>query len=190
VQTIDFDVRTREIEGLLLATPKQVTDRRGTIRELFRRSAFAAAGIDLAPFQQINVTESARGVVRGMHAEDMNKLLAVACGEALGAYVDLRSDSPTFGTVETIELRPGVQVLVPAGVANGFQSLTDGCQYVYCFDAEWRPGMPGEACHPLGLGFDWPIPVDAGDPGQLSVKDATAPDLAEVLDRLRAERTS
>lgn len=188
-EIIELELRSGAISGLLVVTPKQVTDDRGTIRELFRRSAFAAAGVDLAPFQQINVTESARGVVRGMHAEAMTKLLTVAAGGALGAYVDLRVDSPTFGTVETVELRPGVQVLVPAGVANGFQSLVDGCQYVYCFDAEWQPDMAGEACSPLGIGVDWPIPVDAGDPSHLSAKDASAPHLDMLLARLRRETT-
>lgn len=180
VDIVEFEARPGEIEGLLVLTPKQVTDGRGTIRELFRRSAFEAAGVALTPFQQINVTESARGVVRGMHAEAMTKLLTVASGEALGAYVDLRRGSSTFGTVMTVPLRPGVQVLVPAGVANGFQALTDGCQYVYCFDAEWQPGMAGDACSPLGLGFDWPIPVDIDDPAQISTKDATAPTLDEL----------
>lgn len=183
---VDFDVRPSEIDGLLVVTPKQVTDGRGTIRELFRRSAFEAAGVRLAPFQQVNVTESGRGVVRGMHAEAMTKLLTVACGEAFGAYVDLRPASPTFATVITVGLRAGVQVLVPAGVANGFQALTDGCQYVYCFDAEWQPGMAGDSCSPLGLGFDWPIPIDADDPTQLSAKDAAAPPLDEVRSRQEA----
>lgn len=180
VEIVDFEVRTAEIDGLFVVTPKQVTDGRGTIRELFRRSAFEAAGVAVAPFQQINVTESARGVVRGMHAEDMTKLLTVAAGEAFGAYVDLRRDSPTFAVVTTVQLRPGVQVLVPAGVANGFQAQTDGCQYVYCFDAEWHPGMAGEACSPLGLGFDWPIAVDVDDPTRISAKDAGAPTLDEI----------
>jgi dTDP-4-dehydrorhamnose 3,5-epimerase len=189
-EIIEFDVRSGAIAGLLVVTPKEVTDERGTIRELFRRSAFVEAGVDLAPFRQINVTMSRRGVVRGMHAEAMTKLLTVVAGEALGAYADLRVDSPTFGTVETVGLRPGVQVLVPAGVANGFQSLVDGCQYVYCFDAEWHAGMAGEACSPLGLGVEWPLPVDAADPSQLSSKDGSAPPFGDVLERLRQERRS
>lgn len=186
VEIIDFEVRPAEIDGLLVITPKQVTDSRGTIRELFRRSAFEAAGVSLAPFRQINVTESHRGVVRGMHAEHMTKLLTVAAGEALGAYVDLRRSSPTFGHVVTVDLRPGVQVLVPPGVANGFQALTDGCQYVYCFDAEWQPGMAGDACSPLGLGVDWPIPVTADDHELVSAKDLAAP----TIDELRREETT
>lgn len=187
VKIIDFAVRRAAIDGLLVVTPKQVSDARGMIRELFRRSAFESAGVELAPFLQINVTESARGVVRGMHAEAMTKLLTVAAGAALGCYVDLRPGAPTFGQVETVGLEPGVQVLVPAGVANGFQALTDACQYVYCFDAEWQPGMAGEACSPLGLGIDWPIEIDVDDPTLISAKDAAAPALSDLLDRLRLE---
>jgi dTDP-4-dehydrorhamnose 3,5-epimerase len=187
VEIIDFEVRAGLIAGLLVVTPKQVTDERGTIRELFRRSAFEAAGVRLPTFQQINVTESACGVVRGMHAEHMTKLLTVADGEAFGAYLDLRPDSPTFGQVETVDLRPGVQVLVPAGVANGFQALTAGCQYVYCFDAEWTPNMSGLACTPLdpALPITWPIPIDRDDPSQISAKDRDAPLVAEAVDTAR-----
>ena len=183
-EIVEFEVRTGAIDGLLVVTPKQITDDRGTIRELFRRSAFEAAGVHLAPFRQINITESALGSVRGMHAEHMTKLLTVVAGEVLGAYVDLRPDSPSFRQVETVELRPGVQVLVPAGVANGFQALTVGCQYVYCFDAEWTPTMSGLACTPLdpALGHIWPIPIDPDDPAQISAKDRDAPLLADVAD--------
>ena len=77
----------------------------------------------------------------------------------------------------------GTQVLVPAGVCNGFQALADATQYLYCFDAEWVPGMTGVAVHPLdpALGIEWPLPVDPQDRSQLSAKDAAQPTLAEVL---------
>ena len=188
-EIIDFEVCSGAINGLLVVTPKQVSDDRGTIRELFRRSAFEAAGVRLEPFQQINVTESALGSVRGMHAEHMIKLSTIAAGEAFGAYVDLRPASPTFRQVETVDLRPGVQVLVPAGVANGFQALTSGCQYVYCFDDEWTPNMSGSACTPLdpALQIPWPIPIDPDDPAQISAKDRDAPLLAEVVKTVEHE---
>jgi dTDP-4-dehydrorhamnose 3,5-epimerase len=178
----DFSVRRGAIEGLVVVTMKQITDARGTIREMFRRSAFEAAGLAIGAFAQVNVTESRRGAVRGMHAEEMTKLLAVAAGSAVGAYLDLRTGSPTHGVVETVDLRPGVQVLVPSGVANGFQATADGTQYVYCFDQEWRPGMPGSACNPLDpeLAIPWPIPVDRDDAAQISAKDRDAPSFAEL----------
>ena len=90
--------------------------------------------------EQVNLTETyARGAVRGMHAESMTKLVTVAHGRACGIYVDARPDSPTFGIVDEVDLAPGVQVLVPSGVANGFQALAPGTQYAYCFDREWSP---------------------------------------------------
>jgi dTDP-4-dehydrorhamnose 3,5-epimerase len=182
VEIIDFSVAYGGIDGLVVVTVKQVTDERGTIRELFRRSAFESAGVQLDPFLQVNVTESRRGVIRGMHGEEMTKLLSVASGEALGAYVDLRPSSSTYGVVRTIDLRPGVQVLVPPGVANGFQALTDGCQYVYCFDQEWHPDMPGQAVSPLdpALAIEWPIAVDPDDVTLVSTKDRNAPAFAEL----------
>lgn len=181
VDIVDFAVAPTDIDGLLVVTPKQVTDERGTIRELFRRSAFEAAGVTLAPFGQINVTETRLGAVRGLHAEAMTKLVSVAAGTAFGAYVDLRAGSPSRGVTVTIDLRAGVQVLVPAGVANGFQATSDGCQYVYCFDAEWQPGMAGQACNPLDAGIDWPLAIDPDDTAQISSKDRSAPSLATVL---------
>ncbi len=183
MEIIDFDVTDGNISGLLVITLKQISDDRGTIRELFRRSAFEAAGLtDVGDFSQINVTETRRGAIRGMHAEQMNKLSTMAAGQALGAYVDLRTDSPSYGSVATVELRPGVQIFVPSGVANGFQSLTEASQYVYCFDREWRPGMPGVSCNPLDpdLAIAWPLAVDPDDPSQLSAKDRSAPMFAEL----------
>lgn len=180
---IPFSVADSSIDGLRVITLKQVSDDRGTVRELFRRSAFDGAGIDVAAFRQINVTETRRGAVRGIHAEDMTKLLSVLAGEALGVYVDGRPGSPTFGTVTTVHLVPGTQVLLPAGVGNAFQALTEPTVYGYCFDREWQPVMSGWACTPLdpALAIAWPLPIDAANPAQISAKDAAAPLFADAV---------
>jgi dTDP-4-dehydrorhamnose 3,5-epimerase len=184
VDIVDFAVAPTAIDGLVIITMKQVRDERGTVREFYRESAFAAAGLpSLGPWLQVNVTETQRGGLRGLHAEDMHKLVAVVAGEAFGAYVDLRSTSATYGTVVTTRLVPGQQVLVPRGVGNGFQAVAEGStQYLYCFDQEWVPGMAGTACSPLDpdLGIDWPLPVDPTDPAQVSAKDRDAPRLAQL----------
>lgn len=188
VEIVDFDARATSIDGLLVLTMKQVTDHRGTVRELYRRSAMDAAGVAPAgPWVQVNATETRQGAIRGLHAEAMNKLVAVVSGEAYGAYVDLRAGSPTFGEVVTVILVPGTQVLVPNGVANGFQATALGAtQYLYCFDAEWAPGMAGLACNPLdpALGIEWPVPVDPDDLAQVSEKDRNAPMLAELRQQI------
>ena len=183
-QIVDMSVADSAIDGLKVITLKQVTDERGTVREYYRQSSWLANGLpDLGPFLQLNLTETKRGGVRGMHAEDIVKVVTVAAGSAFGAYVDLRKDSPTSGKVVTVDLRPGTQVLVPKGVGNGFQALEDGTQYLYGFSAEWVPGMAGQAVTPLdpALGLDWPLPIDTDDRAMLSVKDRDAPLLAAVL---------
>lgn len=179
-----FEVRETGIDGLVVITMKQVTEDRGVVREFYRESAFADAGMPgLGPWLQLNVTETRGGAVRGMHGESMTKLVGVAAGEVFGAYVDVRPGSATRGAVETLTLVPGVQVLVPAGVCNGFQAVSDPAQYVYCFDREWQPDMGGVAVTPLDpeLGFEWPLAPDPTDPAMVSVKDRDAPLLADVL---------
>lgn len=178
MSVVEMSARSTEIEGLSVITMKQVTDERGTVREFYRESAFVEAGLgSLGPWVQVNVTETRRGAVRGLHGEDMTKLVAVVAGRAHGAYLDTRPGSPSRGVVVEVDLEVGTQVLVPAGVANGFQALDDGTQYLYCFDAEWVPGMAGTSCTPLdpGLGIGWPLPVDPDDPAVVSAKDRDAP---------------
>jgi dTDP-4-dehydrorhamnose 3,5-epimerase len=181
-QITDMRVDKTAIDGLLVLTMKQVTEPRGTVREFFRASAYAAPLAGLGPWQQINITETAQGGIRGLHGEAMVKLVACVAGEAFGAYLDARDDSQTYGAVVTVPLKTGTQVLVPAGVCNGFQSVSEqGCQYLYCFTDEWKPGMAGVGYSPLDPGLDiaWPIPVDPANPAQVSAKDASAPKFSE-----------
>ena len=178
-----FDVQDTAIEGLRILRTKQVHDPRGTVRELFRASAFRDAGVAIGPWAQINVTETTQGAIRGLHGENTTKLVGAAEGEAFGAYLDARPDSTSFGRVVTCRLAKGTQVLVPPGVCNGFQAVSPGVtQYLYCFTTEWTPGMAGVAVHPLdpALGIAWPLPVDPDDHAQLSGKDAGLPMFAEL----------
>lgn len=172
------------IAGLWEIQTKAVTDGRGTVREFFRTSGFTELGLPVPErWHQINLTWTRQGALRGLHGEAVTKLVGVASGSAFGGYVDARHDSPSFGTVVTVPLEVGVQVLVPPGVCNGFQATSaDGCQYLYCFDAEWQPGMAGVAVSPLdpALAIPWPIPPQAADPSMVSAKDAAAPRFAEI----------
>jgi dTDP-4-dehydrorhamnose 3,5-epimerase len=182
-QIVDLTTRKTAIDGLLRISTKAVTDDRGTVREFFRVSSYGEFGVGAGGWQQLNLTWTHRGGLRGLHGEDADKLVGVAAGAAFGVYLDARKDSATFGAVVTEQLEPGVQIFVPAGVCNGFQAVSDpGCQYLYCFSAEWRPGMAGVAVNPLDpeLRIDWPIAPDPDDPAMVSAKDAGAPRLAEL----------
>lgn len=181
---VPFGAEPTDIAGLWQLEMKQVTDDRGTVREFYRESAFLEAGLPtLGPWVQVNVTESSQGAIRGLHGEEMSKLVAVASGEVFGVYVDTRPQSPSFARIVTARLAAGRQMLVPPGVCNGFQSVSPGVtQYLYAFSQEWTPGMSGRALTPLDpdLAVPWPIPVDAADRAQVSAKDASAPRLRDL----------
>jgi dTDP-4-dehydrorhamnose 3,5-epimerase len=179
VALVAFDTEQTAIDGLVVVTTKQISDDRGAVREIFRLSTFTTlAGSTLETCSQVNLTHTTQGAIRGLHGEEMTKLVGVVAGEAFGAYVDARPGSPSFGQVVSLELRLGRQVLVPKGVLNGFQATGgEGCEYLYCFDQEWSPTMPGIGVHPLDpdLSIPWPIKIDREDRSLLSEKDAGLP---------------
>ncbi|MCO4531251.1 dTDP 4-keto 6-deoxyglucose 3,5-epimerase [Streptococcus infantarius subsp. infantarius] len=175
---------TSDIDGLYIIHPKSVTDERGTVRELFRFSAYS----DILPsitWSQVNLTQTKKGAVRGLHAESMSKLVTVAKGAAFGVYVDVRHDSASFGKIVTVDLYPGVQVFVPNGVCNGFQALVDKTEYLYFFDSEWVSGMSGQALSPLAsdLKIEWPIPINPNNLEQISEKDLNAPTFQDIIEQ-------
>jgi dTDP-4-dehydrorhamnose 3,5-epimerase len=180
------------IEGLLFLESKLGADPRGVVREFFRRTGSDAAGLPVpeAGWAQLNVTESNYGAIRGLHAEGTDKLVGIVSGEGFGAWIDARPTSCTFGEVVTVPLVVGTQVYVPAGVLNGWQSLSSPAQYLYCFSREWAPDMGGVYVTPLDvtLQIDWPINVDPTDVAHVSAKDAAAPEWSVVRDSLLEKR--
>ena len=58
---VDMQSAATGIDGLVVVTVKQATDERGTVRELFRASAYAELLAGLGTWQQVNVTETRRG---------------------------------------------------------------------------------------------------------------------------------
>lgn len=182
---MSLEVEKTGIDGLAIIKPgREGRDQRGVVREFFRASEFAELPGARSAWQQINVTETVPGAVRGLHGEAMTKLVGVALGRALGVYVDARVASPTFRRVYMVTLSPGTKVLVPEGVCNGFQTTgSEPSVYVYAFDAEWQPGMQGNAVNPIddALGFRWPIEIDPQDRSQISAKDAGLPTFSEVF---------
>lgn len=174
-------VEATDLPGLFLVHLDVHEDARGWFKENWQRERMTALGLpDLRPVQH-NVSFNARaGVTRGLHAEPWDKLVSVATGRAFGAWVDLR-EGPGFGRVLTREIGPDTAVLVPRGVANGFQVLEDATAYSYLVTDHWRPGAgyPEVALHDPALGIAWPIPLD--DPRvERSAKDLANPLLADV----------
>ena len=92
--------------------------------------------------------------------------------------VDIRQGSPTYGQWVGVELTPGNgrQLLVPAGFAHGFMTLTAETEIVYKCSDTYAPETEGALLwNDPEIGIAWP---DPGVPPILSDKDAAAPGLA------------
>lgn len=178
-----FDISPTDIEGLWTVKFKVFADDRGSVMEFYRQSDFAGSGLpSLGERPQVNAPMTVKGAVRGVHAEAAHKLVSVAGGQVYAVIVDLRTDSPTAGKWQGFYLNRGDGLFISKGLGNSFQSTSDEPSvYLYYFEQEWRPDMPGKACNPLDpqLAIDWPIKDGAGM--VLSEKDRNNPSLAEAL---------
>jgi dTDP-4-dehydrorhamnose 3,5-epimerase len=170
------------LPGVLLLRPRLFRDARGHFLETWARARYEAAGLP-AEFVQDNVSVSARGVVRGLHAQAaphaQGKLVTVAHGAIFDVAVDARPGAPTFGQWYGVELRAseGTQLWIPPGFLHGFQALEDGsvvqykCTAPYHQAAEFSVRWDDPA-----IGIRWPLEAPL-----LSDKDAEAPTMAAVL---------
>lgn len=175
--------RALPLTGAFEHQPAVFGDERGFFFEAFSNPRMTTG--TGAPFAvaQVNVSQSSRGTIRGVHYADVPpgqaKWVQCLAGEVLDVLVDLRVGSPTFGQWEAVRLTAAGHnaVLIPAGFGHAFQALSDTALVMYCVDHPYTPDAEHEL-HPLDpdLGLPWePIaPL-------LSPKDAAAPGLAELV---------
>ena len=131
------------LPGALLFEPRVFRDARGRFLETWSEERYAAHGV-VGPFRQDNVSESRRGVLRGLHFQHphaQGKLVSVLAGEVFDVAVDLRLGSPSFGrwagfVLDDVDAR---QLWVPPGFAHGFATLSDTALVAYKCTEVYRP---------------------------------------------------
>ena len=103
-------------------------------------------------------------------------------GTVFDVAVDIRRGSPTFGRWFGIELSAEnfLQLWVPAGFAHGFCVVSERAQIEYkCTELYDPAGDLSIAWNDPAIGIEWPLEAPV-----LSAKDAAAPPLAALADRL------
>lgn len=130
-----------EVPGLLLSTPYAASDSRG----LFTKVISGPLG-DQEPLalDEAFWSRSHRGVLRGMHVQIPpragRKIVFVTSGHVRDFVVDLRVGSPCFGRVwETNLWSNAGALLIPAGCAHGFETLSDDVTMVYLQEGTYDP---------------------------------------------------
>ena len=177
----DLAVRTTPIPGLLVIDLPLHGDSRGWFKENWQREKMLALGLpDFGPVQNNMSYNAEPGVTRGLHAEPWDKLISLAHGRILGAWVDLRPGA-TFGTTFTLEMGTDKAVFVPRGVANGYQALEADTTYSYLVNEHWS--AEAKASYTFvhladeTAAIDWPIPLPEAI---ISEADRNHPRLADV----------
>jgi len=171
------------IRDVILIQPKQFTDARGWFRETYRLDLWAAHG--LSSFVQDNESLStATGTVRGLHFQKapmaQAKLIRCVSGAIYDVAVDIRPGSPTFAQHVGVSLDAdaGEQLMIPAGFAHGFCTLSPNTLVQYKVSAPYAPACEGGIrWNDPVLGIDWPVTEEQA---VLSVSDRQHPSFSEA----------
>lgn len=160
------EIRRLALPEVLLITPVRHGDQRGFFSETYSRRALAEAGFDQEFVQDNHSLTGKRGVLRGLHFQRapfmQDKLVRVARGAVFDVAVDIRKGSPSFGQWVGVELSAENwrQMLVPAGFAHGYLTLTESAEVLYKVTDYYAPDAEGGlAWNAPEVGIEWPLPA-------------------------------
>ena len=174
-----FTFSPTALPGVVIIEPKVFADERGFFMETYKRSDFAAAGLDVE-FVQENHSRSVQGTLRGLHLQRppraQGKLVRVLEGEIWDVAADIRRGSPTFGQWQGVTLSADNRrsIYIPAGYAHGFCVVSPEAQVVYKTTDEYAPELEwGVRWDDPVLAIRWPVSAPT-----LSARDGSWPPLA------------
>lgn len=180
-----MEVTARGIEGVWEFTPVLRPDDRGVFLESFKASVFEEAVGHPLDLQQMNISVSKAGTVRGVHFADVPpgqaKYVQCFSGRILDVVVDIRVGSPTFGQWEAVELSSDARngLYIAEGLGHAFCALTESVTVGYLCSEPYAPTREhGITPVDPALGLPWPTDLEL----LLSPKDAEAPTLAEAVE--------
>jgi dTDP-4-dehydrorhamnose 3,5-epimerase len=168
------------LPGAWVIELEEIEDERGWFARTFDAEEFRTRGLN-PDVAQCNASFNARrDTLRGMHyqAEPYGESKLVRCvrGAIFDVAVDLRPDSPTFRDWHGVQLSAENRLAfyIPAGLAHGFQTLTDSSEVLYQMGNPYVPeAAKGVRWDDPAFGIEWPEPDGERT---ISEKDASYPD--------------
>jgi dTDP-4-dehydrorhamnose 3,5-epimerase len=171
--------RRGSLEGLWIFERPTHTDERGFFHEAFRMCEVEETIGKSVALLQLNHSRSHRHVLRGLHAENWEKLVYVPSGEVLTVVADIRAQSRTFGQVETFRLGEAnrLTLYLPRGVAHGYCVLSASADYVYHVTAYYDgTDTRAVAWDDPDLAVHWPVAQPI-----VSARDRSNPTLRQLF---------
>ncbi len=157
--------RETEIAGVVVIELEPSVDERGAFTRTFDADLFTREGLSSRVVQCASSFNPRTGTLRGLHYQlephAESKLVRCCRGRVYDVVVDLRRGAPTHGRWLGIELgeRDMLCVLVPEGVAHGFQTLEDDSEVHYQITAAHVPeASRGVRWDDPAFAIRWPEP--------------------------------
>ena len=132
-----MQVNELAIEGVWSFTPLQRPDDRGVFLEAFKADMLRTASGHSLALEQMNISVSKLGTVRGVHFAQVPpgqaKYVQCFSGRILDIVVDIRVGSPTFGQWDAIELNDEnrIGLYISEGLGHAFCALSDSVTVGY-----------------------------------------------------------
>jgi dTDP-4-dehydrorhamnose 3,5-epimerase len=186
-----------DVSGAALIKLERHTDERGFFARSMCAQELRAHGLPDAFVQESLSWTDRRGTVRGLHFQwppsREGKLVRCVRGAIYDVMLDLRPAEPTYLRHRAFRLDQDNRdaVFIPAGVAHGFQTLTDDCDVWYEMTEAYAPELAtGVRWNDPAFGIRWPIT----DAIVIAKRDAEYPDFhrrhyeAQLARRARVHR--
>ena len=163
-----------KFKDLLIYDKKTFKDSRGYFRELYLQKHFKTK----FPFDVMSFSK--KNVLRGLHLQLKNsqaKLITVLSGKIYDVSIDCRKNSKTFGKYFSMYLsgKDNKSLLIPAGFAHGFCTLTDDVILYYkCSKYRHVDSETGILWNDKDLDIKWPnkkLIISEKDKKNLSFKE-------------------
>ena len=179
-----MEIARLALPDVCILKPVRHGDDRGFFSETYNRNALAGLGISLEFVQDNHAYSALAGTVRGLHFQvpprAQAKLVRVVRGAIFDVAVDLRRNSPTFGSHvgAVISAREWNQILIPVGFAHGLCTLEPDTEVLYKVTDYYAPECDrGVLWNDPALGIEWPAAAAAAI---VSERDRRHPVLADL----------
>lgn len=158
-----MSIESLPIPGAYLIRNRIHLDARGSFENVYPGETLNS---QLQEFKvsQVNISRNLlKGTIRGLHYQisefPESKLVTCISGEIFDVILDLRPSSEFFGMWHSILLKPSSNsVLLPPGVAHGYQTMVDNSVIQYLHSAPYKPdGASGVRFDDEDLQINWPL---------------------------------
>lgn len=133
-----------EIDGLFYLRYAKHIDDRGFFTQAMEVKQIRQEINPNFQIQQVNLSVSKSKVLRGIHAENWNKLVTVLSGQAQLVVADIRQDSPTYKKLVYFNINAneqndfGESLYISAKLGNSICAIDGPVYYLYGVDQSYQ----------------------------------------------------